>query len=713
MKTHLLVAGAACLVLALTGPATAEINDLADLVPAHSLAYLELHDPPRLAREIHALVKGSYLQHPAAFFAHHGKRVGKSNEEAFLFAWLGSPEFIDELGDWQGGCMALTGFTKNDYPEITGVLRTGKSRMVPLGLRLALAASGEVRCIGRVEGVPILQIGDAEKRKRPEIARRMENPAAPLVRLFRSRRASIDYRIALLDDMPVEEPEEKPEFGCFLALMPGVIAAGSTPEILGDTIRRLKGKSASPSLATVPAFAGAAEMRHRPGLFTWFDPPRLTRLMNDFLRRDLIRRQDEIRHRPLAKGEKPNAAKRAAAIREAEASHRRDTQEWTMFQTLVNPAALRYAAVGCSLHQGEFAWRIEGRMKDKQTSPLLELLPSAKVGPDLLRVVPGDAFCLFAVPLPDGPAVLARLLKLADVYAAAGDDRTPPPSRMLHELEKSLKLHLSRDVLAKIQSAGVAVHLIGEPEKEGGLYPVFLFEAVSDDAAKDLETMLPRLYGVGGKPADPKQHILEGQVVRSFTDEAADPDKKGPPAHYGRRGKLLVLGWHRGRVAATLRDSIHKKDLLNLPRGLATVDAEGPVSALGLFSCRQWLSHIARIDSQAKNQDAAHLRMLRYLREMSAPMATMPPTLFAVKRLSDGMRVEFRQSELPAASATVVDIALTWLFDTEALGGLLFNQRWVGGMQLPPAPPPVGVVPAAMPAPAAAPVVPPPASPLP
>jgi hypothetical protein len=139
--------------------------------------------------------------------------------------------------------------------------------------------------------------------------------------------------------MPVEEPEEKPEFGCFLALLPGVIAASSTPEVLGDTVRRLKGKSSRPSLATVPAFQAAAALRHRPGLFAWADPPRLTRWVNNALGRELSRRQDEIRHRPLAKGEKRDSAKVRAELREAEAQQRRETQEWAFSRHWPTPPA--------------------------------------------------------------------------------------------------------------------------------------------------------------------------------------------------------------------------------------------------------------------------------------------------------------------------------------------------------------------------------------
>src|SRR5579875_117397 len=152
MNARLLSVAAVGLLLAGTRSVCAEVSDLANLAPARTLAYLELHDPPALARELHALIKGSYLQRPALFLANHMKQGKKVNEEALLLAWLGSPEFIDELGDWQGGFVALTGLTRNDEPEVVGVLRTGRSRMFPLAVRMILLESGPIHCIARVEG---------------------------------------------------------------------------------------------------------------------------------------------------------------------------------------------------------------------------------------------------------------------------------------------------------------------------------------------------------------------------------------------------------------------------------------------------------------------------------------------------------------------------------------------------------------------------------
>jgi hypothetical protein len=675
MNARLLFVFAVSLMLTRTGSLLAEASDLADLAPARTVAFLELHDPPALARELRALIKGSYLTRPDLLFANHMKPGKKLNEEAFLIPWLCSSEFIDELGDWQGGFVALTSLTKNDELEVVGVLRTGKSRIFPLALRMMLLSEGgPIHCIARVEGVSIFQIGDAQKRQR-EIAGRIRAPAVQLARLLRSPRKPSLYQVALLENAPVEEPEEKPDSGFFVSLLPDGVAFGTTPDVLSDTIRRYKGKSSTPSLTTAPAFRAASDMRKRPGLFVWSDAARLTHLINDLLRRELSRRQDEIRRRPPMKDEKRDPAKMRQELRQVEIEHQRDTREWAFLQKAANLAGIDYVAAGWSLHKGEFAFRVDARMRDKQTSPLLDVLANQKLNPESLQAVPGDAFCLFALPLSDGAATLARLLKLADTFVIQSGEGTALPRKEIAELEKHLKLRLGRDVLAKLRSAAVALHQV--EEKESSVYPLFILEAVSENAANDLVSVWPRLHAADGKAIEPHRHTIDGQPVRSLTDKPTDASLSGLPPHYGCRGKIVVLGWHRARVAAALTETTRKKDLLNLPRGLPTVDAEGAICALGLFSCRQLIAHLTQIGSTAPNQGAGHRRELRYLRELSTPMALMPPTLFSVKRLADGMRVEFRQGEVPVASATVVDIALTWMLDGEAAPsawlGLLFG----------------------------------------
>ena len=283
-------------------------------------------------------------------------------------------------------------------------------------------------------------------------------------------------------------------------------------------------------------------------------------------------------------------------------------------------------------------------------------------------------------------------------------EETAKPSQILAELEKKLKLRLGREVLAKIRTAAVAFQLVNE--KEIRVNPVLVVEAVSESAAKDLEMIVPKLFADDGKVIEPHRSTIQGQHIRSLTDKPSNGDFSGPPPHYGRRGKIVVLGWRRDSVAATLVGSTHKKDLLNLPRGQSAVEAEGLVAALGLLSCRQLLAHLTQIGSTAPSKKPHIAVSCAIFREMTAPMAAMPPTLFCVKRLTDGLRIEFRQSELPVASATVVDIALTWLLDTEALSASGWiaswpGQRWAGGMALPAPAAPQLPPPAPAPAPAA------------
>ncbi len=665
MNARLLLAVFLGLTFVANGRAKAAEADLADLAPARTLAYLELHDPAAMARALRALVQGSYLQRPELLLARRGgqKNPNQANEEAYLFAWMCSTEFIDEVGDLQGGFVALTGFTKNDEPEVVGLLRTGKNRMIPLALRFAILEDNDFRCIARVEGVPIFQIGDAKQPEQPEIARRRLAPVERLARRFRAPRKASLYQVALLETMQVEEPEVEPEFGCFVALAPGAIAFGTTPKVLADTVRRLRSKSATPSLSGDPTFREAARGR-LPGLFAWCDPPRLARRINDLLDRQLQRAQDEIRRQHFAKESKRDAAGLKRALQQAEIEHRREIQEWTFLQRALRPAAMRYASASWSLHEGDLACSLDLRMREKETGPLLDVLSRQKLSAELLRAVPQDAFAVCAVPLADGAKTLERLVRLADAYVAEDGEDALSPSKQLAELEKRLKRNLGREVLAKIGAMAFALQL--RVEKNATVWPIALVEAKSESAAKDLVAMLPSLYSLGGKSASPREINLAGQPLFSLAGEGKAPSLEGPPPHYGRRGKIVVVGWHPLLVANTLRHIESKKDLLNLRRGREAVETVGEWSALGMFSCHQMLHRFVRIASEQGEQNEGHLRALRYLRELAAPMAEMPPTLFSIKRLDDGLRIEFLQKELAIASATVIDIGLSWAMDNEA-----------------------------------------------
>jgi hypothetical protein len=229
---------AAALLLALAGPARAQVKDAAELLPAQTLACLELRQPDLMAREVAALVKGSALDDlPATMAKFRAKLTGVGFrpwliEEVALLGLFLSPEAIGEGGRLQGGVVALTGITK-DGPEVVGILLAGESNLPTLYTRAYLSIVN-VQTVAEVEGV----------------------------NLYRERRQI--FRKG--DTGPVEEDN-----GPVLALLPGTIVAGSNVECVKDVVRRYKGKSADPALPSVAAYKEAAKLRDRAGLFAYAD----------------------------------------------------------------------------------------------------------------------------------------------------------------------------------------------------------------------------------------------------------------------------------------------------------------------------------------------------------------------------------------------------------------------------------------------------------
>jgi hypothetical protein len=666
---------AAGLALALASPASAgpdptTITNLAELAPAHTIGYLELSRPDGQAREVRALLDGSCLQAPDALGA--GRRQGRGEGQAVqAISAILSPEVIDELGDWSGGLLALTGFTKNGFPEIVAVLLTGKGRLAPLSFRVWLAGADDVTAIDRIENVTIYQVGKGPSGNsyratswglgRPAPSLALRGLAGP------SLRVALRPSLVLAEEK--REEKERPEWGMFCAQMPGALIAGSTPGVVADMVRRLRGKQAGPSLAGVSAFREASALRDRPGLFGYLDLAALDlwvsgrRLRERARRREEIRRQHEAyREQTLPGQKKPGPEQLVRDLRQAEEEYRRDSRPWDVFRELVNPTGLRFLAASGSLHRGDFSWRMQARLRDGQSCPLLEVLSDAKLSDELLRAAPADAFVLLGLPMSDASAALKRAIRLA------GSVTDEVPQSFLCRAAMQLKLRLLEDMASKVKGVALAAGL----EASGDPRPVLLVEAVDAEAVRHLMVRLPHLFDLDLEDARPVLHKIDSQTVHSLTE---DENSSGSlPPHFGRHGKVLVLGWNRRYVAATLKNAGRKKKVLGLSRTLSTVRGEGPVSVLGLLSCRQYLEDIVKLGSEKEDLSDRDVQERNYLRELSAPMAAMPPTLFVVKRQPNGASFEVRQGELRTASVTVIDIALAWLAEHARN-----RQRWQMG----------------------------------
>jgi hypothetical protein len=137
--------------LALAGPALAQPKDAAELFPTQTLGYLEVRQPDRLTREMAGLIRGSSLEDLAAVFAKARTERGDTEDydfRAMMFGPVGmlfSPEALSEMGRMGGGAVALTGWSKDDGPEVVGVIYPGESNLLMMYLRTYIAADWEMR----------------------------------------------------------------------------------------------------------------------------------------------------------------------------------------------------------------------------------------------------------------------------------------------------------------------------------------------------------------------------------------------------------------------------------------------------------------------------------------------------------------------------------------------------------------------------------------
>jgi hypothetical protein len=659
------------LLLLLPAHIRAQAADPAELLPAGTLAYLEFRRPGDVMAEIRTLLRNSYLEDPLRFVGLWHK-AGIKPEEVLAFFTALSPEVLGEIGDWQGAAVALTGFTPRRDPVLAGVFLPGKSRMATLGIRTLLSMT-EVRPVVRVEGADVYLIGPPREAVQDELAA-LRRPAAAFARAVVGGPGAVRTdpwvrRHVLALAAAPEAPEEKPEYGFFCALTAGAVVFGTTPEAVENLLHRLHGKSAAAALAGVPAFRQAAPHR-KPGLFAWCDPAGLERWMEVALAEDLRQRRAHVRRQNLEarqaeateKGKAAKAQRLPQELRDAELEHRRDWREWALVRELLRPAALRSVSGWWSLHEGAMRCGGDARLRPGQACRLLDLLPDRPLGEGLLGAVPADTFFVAALPLADGRDRWRKVLALADAWHAAGSEAGPPPSMALEQLEAKMKVRLGKDVLGRLRGLALACRMADAEGIPDSVQWLLVLEAVDPASAGDLETLLPALLALGDKPPRPVPLKVGGRTVQSLNgQQEATPG--GLPAYWVRRGPALVLGWDGRAVAAALEQRSAWADLRDHPRALGALAGDGPLCGGVLFSGRQWLAALAHGLAHKPNQTDQDLRRLAFLRELSAPMAVMPPTLATLKRLPDGLCLEARQTDLRVAAGTFIDILCAWLID--------------------------------------------------
>jgi hypothetical protein len=527
MKTSAMLLGTAVLLLGLVGPVPAQFKDPAELLPANTLAYLELREPAQVSKEVASLIKGSALEDMPATMARYRERMGNNNQpwrlsEIGMWGIFFSPEMIAEASRLQGGAVAITGFTKEREPIAVGIVLAGDSHAPTFFLRTYLTMD-EVHKVADVEGVA----------------------------LYRGRRRDFGA-VKQIPGQPPPPPVIR-EYGPAYALLPGMVVIGSTTESVKDVVLRAKGKSKESSLAEHRDFTQGVKLRERPGLFGYADLAALGTQLDEVL-----------------KGE-PRGPTWGNVVKE-----------------LVNPKAFRTAVASLTLRNGGVDLQAQVSINPKESSALLGFLPDTKANLELLHYAPKDSLFAGTRSISEGEKMWERAMKLADAFAKQSGAPGAPPSEQVGEIEKALDVRFGKDVLGKMRGVAVVINMRGGMPKNGPWMPMVVIEAVDADAVTSLEALLPKLAGLasGGEAPKPSSEQIQGQRIQSLPGERT-PWRTA--LHYGHRGKVLVLGQDRKLVAEALAGGAKKEGLLGEEKVAAAIkDLDEPV-AVGVGSLGQML----------------------------------------------------------------------------------------------------------------------------
>jgi hypothetical protein len=611
---------AALTLLVGSGSAFAQIKDVVELLPAETLACLELRQPARLAREVAILVKGSSLEDIPRRLAK--KRAENDAERGYsgpyrqqemlgMLSLFLSPEMLDEAGRTRGGFVALTGFAKDGMPEVVGVLNSSSN--FPVLYMRAFLSFARPRLVGEVEGVPLY------------------------------REMSYVFRAKANAGGAPPQPEWR-ESGPVMAQLPGLILFGSSVDSLKDVVRRAKGKSSAASLTNLRAFKNAAALRDRPGLFAYVDVAALEAKLGEL----------------AARSENPKWSTEIAA-----------------FQSLLGERAVHTLTFSLTLQNGTLEGQTRFTLNDKSDSPLLGLLPDHTASRELLYFAPNDALLALTGGLGDNEKRWKTFVNLLDaLYKLEGRPGDNRPSRSIQEMEKKLNLQIDKDVLAELTGVGIVVHK--EWRRKSG-QATLLLRAADEKAAVKLEKHgLPRLFSLGGEEVRmPGEEEVRGQQIKTL------PGKKGSlslpfPVSYGRQGAVLVLGIDRDLVAESLIAGSKKEGLLGEMKVSAAVkEIDDKSVAVGVLSSARAAMDLFAVMSRprfimkapAPGQAPAAFepppeKPWDSSKTGQALLKTAEPLVFTLNRSSDHLILEMKSLALRRMAPRLLDAVIESLLQS-------------------------------------------------
>jgi hypothetical protein len=578
--------------LALVGPARAQVKDAADLLPAETLACVELRHPDRLAREAAALVRGSAVENLPAALARLRERMPPdqvfwSRSEVEVLGLFFSPEMIAEAGRIQGGFVAFTGIARDGMPEIVGALQSGTSNFPGLYMRGMLSFSN-VFIVGEAEGIP----------------------------LFRER--SRVWQMKVPKGAAPPPPPMPKETGPIMAMPPGMLVFGSTVESVKALLRRARGKDAGPTLGSVSAYKEAAALRDRPGLFAYADLQALTTQM------------DELAKKP----------------------ENRIGREWDLLKAVVKPGSFRNATAALTLVNGTLELSVRANLADRPDNPLLAVLPRKAAATELLHFLPRGALAGITMGQGDGEKRWEAVLALVDAVARVNGAEDNLPSKSVRELEEKVGLRVGKDVLARL--SGLAASFEVDKEMPGGLVVLRCVDEKAAQFLE--ERGLPRLLALalGGEGPVPERAEVEGKRITSLAGKlppgmALHYGRSGSVLVIGQEPSRVV----RTLVAGTKKEGLPAEPKVEAvlkeiegPRSAVGIVAAG----------RALMAMVALGSPKVINPPGAAEEPNKILQQLNRVVEAMPPLAVTLAQQPAAVTLEVRQTGLRRTMPRLLDV---------------------------------------------------------
>lgn len=630
-RFHLLAA-VACASLS-AAPAGAAPADVADVFPANTLAYVELHGPAELGPQLAAVFKGTALEDSVPLV--HGKKDGaktlaelRSKEDLALLALLAAPEAVAEFRKLGGAAAGLVGFTARGEPEVVLAVLTGDSAAAGLVARAFVTASPNLRKVADVSKVPVFQ----------------RRPPAPAY--------DMNGNPKLGDEKPKEGPHE-PTF----AYTPGLLLVGTSKAALAPVIKRFLAEEKG-SLAGAPGFKEAAAEYRKPGVFFYADAPKL-----------------------FAAADAANRARGAGS----------DVLAW--LKLTANPKALKTIAGCVQVRDGGLALVIGGRFDPAERSPLTNFFSGPEVKAEALHHARKPATFAATVNLSAKDRA-AALLGFLDAVAKGDGQLGRLPSDVAKELGEKHKAAVA-DLLAQVKAVTVVVPAKQELPKGATPVPLFVVHAEDVAAATALEELVPKLVAeIAGEkaPAQPSSETVEGVKVLSLAGTGL-PWKAA--VHYARKDTVLVWGLDRKLVAAALAasaaDSVVGDKNVAFPPGAALAGTLNLGSLLAALDEKPVAQGAVRPVEPATRGGPPGTAPSPFQKEAEAARAAflgalgeLPPAVVAVRRDREQLKFEVFQPKVTNGGLkSVIETGLDW-FDKQTTLGDPNRGPGSGGYPLPP-----------------------------